>query len=88
MATSTWYLVLGGNCDADRAAEEQALRQTCADLASELAHAPGGSYQSAVRRVHAASKRKFGKGQDELSLGELARKKVWLKRCLRAGRLA
>ncbi|MEL6614279.1 MAG: DEAD/DEAH box helicase family protein [Bacteroidota bacterium] len=70
------------------AAEEQALRQTCADLASELAHALGGSYQSAVRRVHAASKRKFGKGQDELSLGELARKKVWLKRCLRAGRLA
>jgi superfamily II DNA or RNA helicase len=71
----------------DVAAEEQALRQTCADLASELAHALGGAYQSAVRRVHAEAKRKFGKGQDELSLGELTRKKVWLRKCLRAGRL-
>ena len=69
-------------------AREKKLRQECADLANELAYTLQADGQStSVRRVHAAAKQRLGKAQDDLSVGELIRKRRWLKKCLRARRL-
>ena len=69
-------------------AREKKLRQECADLANELAYTLQANGQNtSVRRVHSAAKKKFGKAQDALSVGELMRKRRWLKKCLRARRL-
>ncbi len=72
----------------DVGAREQALRKECAELASELAYAlQADGERVAIRTVHAASKKRFSKAQDELSIGELIRKRRWLEKCLRARRL-
>jgi superfamily II DNA or RNA helicase len=69
-------------------AREKKLRQECADLANELAYTLQADGQgTSVRRVHSAAKKRFSKAQDELSVGELIRKRRWLKKCLRARRL-
>ena len=68
----------------DVAARERELRQACAELAKELSFAADVS----VRQVHAAWKRRVqGQAQAAASLGELDKKRVWLERSLRAGRL-
>ena len=68
---------------------EQKLRRACADLANELAYTLQADGQStSVRRVHAAAEKKIDKAQSEPSVGELMRRRRWLKKCLRARRLA
>lgn len=69
-------------------AREQKLRKECAELASEVAYALQAEGQNVpIRRVHAKAKKRFSKAQDELSIGELIRKRRWLQRCLRSRRL-
>ncbi|WP_412070364.1 DEAD/DEAH box helicase [Rubrivirga sp. IMCC43871] len=69
----------------DVAARERELRQACADLAKELSYAADVS----VREVHAAWKRQVrGQAQADASIVALDKKRVWLERSLRAGRLA
>ena len=69
-------------------AREKNLRQECADLANELAYTLQADGQgTSVRRVHGAAKKRLGKAQGDLSVGELMRKRRWLKKCLRARRL-
>lgn len=67
---------------------EKDLRKECAALATEVAfmlQSDGKGLE--IRDVHRRAKERFNKGQDELSLGELVRKKEWLERCLRSRRL-
>ncbi|MDX1547428.1 MAG: DEAD/DEAH box helicase family protein [Rhodothermales bacterium] len=72
----------------DVSAQERALRQSCAELATELAFVLRGTDgTTTIRDVHAAAMRRFAKPQDALSLPELDRKQRWLERCLRARRL-
>ena len=68
----------------DVAARERELRQACAELAKELSYAAGVE----VRQVHAAWKRQLrGQAQAQASVVELGKKRTWLERSLRAGRL-
>ena len=68
----------------DVAARERELRQACAELAKELSYAADAS----VRQVHAAWKRQVrGQAQAAASVVELEKKRTWLERSLRAGRL-
>ena len=68
----------------DVAARERELRQACAELAKELSYAADAS----VREVHAAWKRQIrGQAQADASVVELDKKRTWLERSLRAGRL-
>jgi superfamily II DNA or RNA helicase len=72
----------------DVAARERALRRECAELARDLAFAldaPGRPV--GPRDVHRIAKERVAKAQGDLSLGELERKKVWLERSIKAGRL-
>lgn len=62
---------------------EKELRQQCAALATELAYA----VQVPIREVHARAKQHLAKSQGDLSLPELERKRRWLERCMRRGRL-
>ena len=69
-------------------AREKKLRRECADLANELAYTLQADGQgTSIRRVHGAAKERLGKAQGDLSVGELMRKRRWLKKCLRARRL-
>lgn len=69
-------------------ARETKLRRECADLANELAYTLQADGQgTSIRRVHSAAKERLGKAQGDLSVGELMRKRRWLKKCLRARRL-
>ena len=69
----------------DMAARERELRQTCAELAKELSYAADVS----VRHVHAAWKQQVrGQAQAEASVVALDKKRIWLERSLRLGRLA
>lgn len=68
----------------DMAARERELRQLCAELAKELSY----GINTEVRQIHAAWKRHVrGQAQADASVVELEKKKVWLERSLRAGRL-
>ena len=68
----------------DVAARERELRQACAELAKELSYAAGVS----VRQVHAGWKRQGrGQAQADASVVALDKKRAWLERSLRAGRL-
>lgn len=68
----------------DVAARERELRQVCAELAKELSYAADVE----VRQVHAAWKRRVqGQAQADASVVELDKKRTWLERSLRAGRL-
>ena len=68
----------------DMAARERELRQTCAELAKELSYAADVS----VRQIHAAWKRQGrGQAQADASVTALDKKRTWLQRSLRAGRL-
>lgn len=68
----------------DVAAKERELRQACAELAKELGYAADVS----VREVHAAWKRQVrGQAQADASVVELEKKRAWLERSIRAGRL-
>ena len=68
----------------DMAAKERELRLACAELAKELAF----GIDTEVRHIHAAWKRHVrGVAQAEASVVELEKKRVWLERSLRAGRL-
>ena len=72
----------------DVAARERELRRECAELARDLAFAldvPGRPV--GPRDVHRTAKERLAKAQGDLSLGELERKKVWLERSIRAGRM-
>lgn len=67
---------------------EKELRKECAALATEVAFAlQSDGKEFEIRDVHRRAKERFNKGQDELSLHELIRKKEWLERCLRSRRL-
>jgi hypothetical protein len=69
-------------------AQEDKLRKTCADLATEVAYAlQDRGRDVAIRDVHAAAKQRFKKSQGDMSLRLLKQKKQWLQRCLRAKRL-
>ena len=69
----------------DVAARERELRTACAELAKELSFAA----DVPVRQVHAAWKRQGrGQAQAAASVVELEKKRAWLERSLRAGRLA
>jgi superfamily II DNA or RNA helicase len=73
-----------GPAPLDVKAHEEALRKECATLANELAHAlPGVS----VREVHARAMKVLGRAQGTLSIGELERKRQWLRRCHQMRRL-
>ena len=68
----------------DVAAKERELRLLCAELAKELSF----GVDQPVRAVHAAWKRQSrGQAQADASVVALEKKRVWLERCLRAGRL-
>ena len=68
----------------DMAARERELRLACAELAKELSYAADVS----VRQVHAAWKQQVrGQAQADASVVELDKKRTWLERSLRAGRL-
>ena len=68
----------------DVAAREKELRLLCAELAKELSF----GVDQPVRAVHAAWKRQSrGQAQADASVAALEKKRVWLERCLRAGRL-
>ena len=67
---------------------ERALRKACAALASELAFAlRARGLPVEERDVHARAKAYLGAPQGALSLQELERKRRWLERCVREGRL-
>ena len=69
-------------------ARERELRQECARLASELTFfLEGRGQEVSVRHVHGRARQRLGKGQGQLSVSDLDRKRVWLERCLQAGRL-
>jgi len=69
-------------------AQEKALRKICAELASELHHVLTAEGRgTSIRAIHALAKRRLHKGQGDLSLKELARKRQWLERCLRSRRI-
>lgn len=68
----------------DMAARERELRQLCAELAKELSY----GIDADVRQIHAAWKRHVrGQAQADASVIELEKKRIWLERSLRAGRL-
>ncbi|HIG75116.1 MAG TPA: helicase [Bacteroidetes bacterium] len=68
----------------DVAKQEKELRLACAELAKELAFA----VDAPVSHVHAAWKRQIrGQAQADASVVALGKKKTWLERCLRMGRL-
>lgn len=67
---------------------ERELRKVCAALASELTfvlQADGRPVD--IRTIHAEAKRRFSGAQKDLSLQELAKKRDWLEKCIRARRL-
>ena len=67
---------------------ERELRKECARLASELAFfLQGRGLDVDVREIHARAKLRLAGAQGDLSLRELDKKRVWLERCLRSGRL-
>ena len=62
-----------------RVDSEAVLRR--ADLANELAYTLQADGQStSVRRVHAAAEKKIGRRRCDPSVGELMRRRRWLKR--------
>ena len=73
----------------DVSRQEKELRQACAALATELSFVLQGDGRAVdVRAIHAEAKRRFAnKAQEQLSLQELARKRDWLEKCIRARRL-
>ena len=72
------------NLEQAAAARERELRLACAELAKELSYAADVS----VRQVHAAWKQQVrGQAQADASVVELDKKRTWLERSLRAGRL-
>jgi superfamily II DNA or RNA helicase len=69
-------------------ARERELRKECARLASELSFFLGsGGRDVSVRDVHARARQRLGRGQGDLSVPDLERKRTWLERCLQAGRI-
>jgi superfamily II DNA or RNA helicase len=67
---------------------EKTLRKECAELAGELYHVLQAEGQAVeIRDIHGRAKRHLHKGQGDLSIQELERKKKWLERCLRSRRL-
>ena len=72
----------------DLSAQEEALRQECSELATQVAYAlQNRGMDVHMRDVHAKAKDRFRKAQSDMSLKLLKRKKKWLKRCLRSKRL-
>lgn len=72
----------------DVQAREKALRKACADLAAELHHVLTAAGRPVpIRDIHARAKQHLHRGQGDLSLDELEKKRRWLERCLRARRL-
>lgn len=68
----------------DVAKQERELRLACAEIAKELAF----GIDVPVSHVHAAWKRQIrGQAQGDASVIALGKKKTWLERCLRMGRL-
>jgi superfamily II DNA or RNA helicase len=67
---------------------ERELRKECARLASELSFfLQGRGIEADVREIHARAKLRLSAAQGDLSLDGLEKKKQWLERCLRSGRL-
>lgn len=67
---------------------EQQLRQECANLAYRLTQSlKSQGLKADIRTIHAASKKRFGKSQDDMNLRELESKKEWLFQCLERGRI-
>ncbi len=72
----------------DIAKRERALRRECATLARDLAFALDAPARPvSARDVHRIAKERIAKAQGDLSLGELERKKLWLERSIKAGRM-
>ncbi|MFN5113941.1 MAG: hypothetical protein ACK5EE_07540, partial [Ignavibacteria bacterium] len=67
---------------------EQQLRQECANLAYRLTQSlKSQGLKADIRTIHTASKKRFGKSQDDMNLRELEDKKEWLFQCLERGRI-
>lgn len=67
---------------------EQQLRQECANLAYRLMQSlKSQGLKADIRTIHTASKKRFGKSQDDMNLRELESKKEWLFQCLERGRI-
>lgn len=67
---------------------EQQLRQECANLAYRLMQSlKSQGLKADIRTIHTASKKRFGKSQDDMNLRELEAKKEWLFQCLERGRI-
>ena len=72
----------------DVARRERTLRRECATLARDLAFALDAPARPvSARDVHRIAKERVAKAQGDLSLGELERKKLWLERSIKAGRM-
>jgi superfamily II DNA or RNA helicase len=67
---------------------EQRLRNECSALSQRMMQSlRSQGIKADIRVVHTASKKRFGKSQDDMNLRELELKKEWLFQCLERGRL-
>lgn len=67
---------------------EQRLRQECSSLSQRMMQSLcSQGLKADIRTIHTASKKRFGKSQDDMNLRELENKKEWLFQCLERGRL-
>ena len=67
---------------------EQRLRQECSALSRRMMQSLcSQGLTSDIRTIHTASKKRFGKSQDDMNIHELDNKKEWLFQCLEKGRL-
>ncbi|MBL7997793.1 MAG: DEAD/DEAH box helicase family protein [Candidatus Kapabacteria bacterium] len=67
---------------------EQELRTECSLLAQKLTNMlKSHGRRIEVHSVHAESKKRFGRAQEEMSINELERKKAWLDQCIKLRRL-
>ncbi|MFM8455547.1 MAG: hypothetical protein ACKOAK_02155, partial [Ignavibacteria bacterium] len=67
---------------------EQRLRQECSALSQRMMQSlRSQGLKADIRTIHTASKKRFGKSQDDMNLHDLEAKKEWLFQCLERGRL-
>jgi superfamily II DNA or RNA helicase len=70
-----------------QAARERELRRECSELMMKLAHVlpkdEMGAHSSSFMLLHSASMQRFSKPKDQMNAEELARKREWLKQCLK-----
>ena len=70
-----------------QAARERELRRECSELMMKLSQVlpkdEAGAHSSSFMALHSASMQRFAKPKDQMNAEELARKREWLKQCIR-----